>query len=295
MKQLNGVTKIMFGVVAILLIVTVALGVATVAKESKNRKENPASDPKQEVTEKQDKTPTGAVDATEAPLPTETSTPTPVPTNVPKHKVAIDPGQQRKEDKEKEPVGPGSSETTNRMSYGATSVTSDIREHEWNLIMANLIKTELEARGYEVYMTRETADVNISNGERAVLANASGAEILVGIQADSSDNRDVKGIYTQLPTNSNPYVGKLYKKSRKLAESLQEAVIQATKGNDRGYQEKDKWPIINYSEIPVCVMQLGFMSNKEEDTNLQNDEYRKTMAIAICDGIEAYFKLMDEE
>ncbi len=293
MKQrVNGITVIMFGIVAILLILTVSLGVATAVKEAKNKAANP--DPKDKTEQQTTPSPIDSEpSATEEPLPTETPTPTPVPTDKAKHKVALDPGQQKNENKDTEPVGPGASDTVKKMSYGATSVTNDMREHEWNLIVAKLVKAELEARGYEVYMTRETADVDISNGERAKLANASGAEILVGIQADAGAN-ETNGIYAQLAKSDNPYVGKLYKSSRNLAECLMDSLIKATGAHDRGFQENNKLAEVNYSEIPVVIMQLGFMSNKDEDAKLQTDEYRNKLAIAICDGIENYFKSIEE-
>ncbi|MCQ2537284.1 MAG: N-acetylmuramoyl-L-alanine amidase [Lachnospiraceae bacterium] len=290
MKQVNGLTKLMFGVVAILLVITVGLGVATAVKESKNKDANPDKKHEQSVL-----TPTEgpAPTATDVPMPTETPTPTPEPTNAAKHKVALDPGQQKNENKDSEPVGPGASDTVKKMSYGATSVTNDMREHEWNLIVAKLVKTELEARGYEVFMTRDKADVDISNGERAKLANESGSEILVGIQADAGDSK-VNGVYAQLAKSDNPYVGKLYKQSRSLAECIKDQVLAATGAGDRGYSESNKLAEVNYSEIPVVIMQLGFMSNKEEDAKLQTDEYRQKLAIAICDGIDKYFESIDE-
>ncbi len=291
MKRVNGLTMIMFGVVAILLILTVSLGVATAVKEAKNKAANPNPKDKteQKVTPAADPQPT----ATDEPLPTETPTPTPLPTDKAKHKVALDPGQQKNENKNDEPVGPGSSETVKKMSYGATSVTNDMREHEWNLIVAKLVKAELEARGYEVYMTRETADVDISNGERAKLANASGSEILVGIQADAGAN-ETNGIYAQIAKSDNAFVGKLYKSSRTLAECIMDSLIKSTGANDRGFQENNKLAEVNFSEIPVVIMQLGFMSNKEEDAKLQTDEYRNKLANAICDGIDKYFQSLDE-
>ena len=50
---------------------------------------------------------------------------------------------------------------------------------------------------------------------------------------------------------------------------------------------------LNWSKVPVTVLQLGFMSNKEEDTNLWSDDYQKKMVKAICDGIDAYFESVE--
>ena len=288
MGKNRGITILMFGVVGILLIVTLALGVATAVKQGKEPKTNNTPGKKvAAITE----TPVPTQSATDIPMPTET--PTPTPTETPKYVVFLDPGQQRNENKDTEPAGPGSTEMVKKMSYGATSVTTDMREHEWNLIMANLVKDELEARGYKVVMSRDNADVNISNGERAVLANESGADIHVGIQADAGGD-GVKGVYAQVPRNDNPFVGKMYNDCRSLATYIKDAVIKATGAGDRGFYENNSLAEINYSKIPVVIMQLGFMSNREEDTNLQNAEYRQKMAVAICDGIDEYFKAKED-
>lgn len=290
MKQLSILTKIMFCLVAVLFVITVALGIVTAVQDSKEKKENnqnattvspiptPSSVPGSE----------GEISATPEPTPTETPTPTPAVTGG--HKIAIDPGQQKKNMSEQEPVGPGAATTTGKMSYGATSTTTGKREYEWSLEFAFVLKEELLARGYEVFMTRETHDVMISNAERAKMANESGSEIYVCLQADAATNTEAYGIYSQVPSQNNPFVGALYSKSRLLAKNLQNSLIASLGAKDRGVLENDNVVAINYSSIPVTVLQLGFMSNEMEDANLWNAEYQKKMAVAICDGIDAYFR-----
>lgn len=289
MKQLSLLTKIMLCIVAILLVITVVLGVMTAVKDNKENKNNNQGISSTTVTP----IPTTSASATETPTPEPTETPTPEPTEAPVsggHKIALDPGQQKQDMSEKEPVGPGASATTAKMSYGATSTTTGKREYEWSLPFAQRLKAELEARGYEVVLTREEADVLISNAERAQFANESGAEIYLSIQADAASNTDAKGIYTQIPSQSNEFVGNLYADCKRLAKAIQNNLIAETGTKDRGVQENDKVAAINYSEIPVAVLQLGFMSNKEEDANLWSEEYQDKMIKAICDGIDSYFQ-----
>lgn len=299
MKQLSGLTKIMFCIVAILLVITVVLGIATAVKDSKEGNENQGQ--QTTVTPIPDTpipgaTDTPAPDATATPIPDTptpeaTDTPTPVPTVAVtgKHVVAIDPGQQKKAVTDDEPIGPGATDTVDKMSYGATSLTTGKREYEWTLILSEKIKAELEARGYEVIMTRETADVNISNAERAQAVNATNAEIYVSIQADAASNESANGIYAQIPSKNNAFVKELYNDCNALAKAIQSRLIEETGAYDRGVKTADNVPAINYSEIPVTVLQLGFMSNREEDTKLWTDEYQNKLVKAICDGIDAYF------
>ena len=290
MKQLSLLTKVMFCIVAILLVITVVLGIMTAVKDSKENKDKNQEISSTTVTPIPTPSPSG--DATATPTPTETPTPTPTEAPVASggHKIAIDPVQQKSQMSEKEPIGPGASDTTVKMSYGATSVTTGKREYEWSLPFAQRLKAELEARGYEVVLTREENDVKLSNAERAGFVNESGAELYLSLQADAASNKDAKGIYTQIPSQNNKFVGNLYADCKRLAKAIQNNLIAETGAKDRGVQEIDKVSTINYSEVPVAVLQLGFMSNKEEDTNLWSEAYQDKMIKAICDAIDTYFQ-----
>ena len=290
MKQLSLLAKIMFCIVAILLVVTVVLGVITAVKDSKENKDKNQNITSTTLTP----SPTQSTNPSETPGSELENTPTLAPTKAPAatggHKIALDPGQQLSQMTEEEPVGPGASSTAVKMSYGATSATTGKREHEWSLQFAKRLEKELLARGYEVVLTRQEADVKISNAERAQYANESGAEIYLSIQADAASNKDARGIYTQIPSKNNTFVGKLYDDCKRLAKELQNNLIAETGTKDRGVQENDKVTAINYSKVPVAVLQLGFMSNVEEDTNLWTESYQDKMIKAICDGIDTYFQ-----
>ena len=291
MKQLSNLTKAMFCLVAVLLVITVVLGIATVVKDgNKDKDNNQTSGTLLSPSPSGD----GAQDATATPTSTETPTPTLTPTPTPSgHKIALDPGQQKNAMTADEPVGPGSSTMVDKMSYGATSTTTGKREYEWSLLFTSKLKEELEARGYQVIMTREEDDVEISNADRAKFVNESGAEIYVSIQADAASNVEAKGIYAQIPSKKNSFIGTMYEQCKNLASCMQSALIKETGAKDRGLSENDKVTTLNWSKVPVTVLQLGFMSNKEEDKNLWSEDYQKKMIKAICDGIDAYFESVE--
>ncbi len=282
MKRLSILTKVMFCIVAVLLVVTIALSIANAVKDGKNKETQGTT-----ATVTPIPTKPAATTVTPEATPTETPTPTPEPVG---RKIALDPGQQKSEMKEEEPLGPGAPEgsTVKKMSYGATSVTNNKREYEWSLPFTLKLKEELAARGYEVVLTREEDDVKISNAERARFANESGADVYISIQADAAGS-SAHGIYSQIPSQGNRYVGDMYSECKRLADALQTALIAETGANDRGLREDDKVAAINWSEIPVTVLQLGFMSNAEEDAKLWSEDYQAKMIKAICDGLDKYF------
>lgn len=203
--------------------------------------------------------------------------------------VAIDAGHQGQGNSQQEPVGPGASETKAKVTSGTSGEYSGLAEYELNLIVAKKLRDLLEARGYEVVMIRETHDVDISNRERAQIANTSGAQVFVRIHADSSTNTSANGASTLYPGENNPYVSALSRDSQRLSEAIVAHISDSTGCNNRGAIVRDDMSGINWCEIPVSIVEMGFMSNPEEDARLGTDEYQTKVAEGIADGIDEYF------
>lgn len=203
--------------------------------------------------------------------------------------VAIDPGHQRKGNSEKEPVGPGATEMKAKVTGGATGVSTGQTEYELNLQVALKLRDELVSRGYKVVMIRETHDVNLSNKERADIANESGAQAFVRIHANSADAASAKGALTMCPTAKNPYVSGLHDKSLLLSQSILDQICASTGARNRGVTQTDTMSGINWSKIPVTIVEMGFLSNSEEDKALADASYQDKMAKGIADGLDLYF------
>lgn len=205
--------------------------------------------------------------------------------------VMLDPGHQLNGDSTTEPNGPDSSEMKARVTDGATGTTTNVPEYELTLEIANLLRDELQSRGYTVLMTRETHDVNISNMERALMANNANADITVRIHGNSYEDASVNGAETLAPSTGNPYVGDIAEDSQKLSQAIITAYCQATGMNNRGVKIDDTMTGINWCEMPVTIIELGFLSNPTDDTNMQDDAYQLKMVKGIADGIDTYFGL----
>lgn len=205
------------------------------------------------------------------------------------HVVAVDAGHQAKANAEKEPIGPGSSTMKAKMEEGSVGTVSGVKEYELTLTVAEKLETELEARGYEVVMIRTGHDVNLSHAERSILANESGAEILLRLHANSMENSSIYGALTMCMTESNPYHAELYADSYRLSKKLIDQVCAQTGTKNRGVQTVDNSSAINWCEIPVSVLEMGFLSNPDEDRWLQNEEYQDKMVKGIADAVDLYF------
>ena len=207
-------------------------------------------------------------------------------------KVAIDPGHQGSwvDMSAQEPSAPGSSETKAKATTGTTGKFSGLNEYELNLDVALLLRDELENRGYDVVMTREDHDTAISNKERAELAAAEGADILVRIHANGSEDTSVNGALAMVPSQSNPYVGYMYDECYELGDAILKAYCESTGIADDGVQYYDNMSGINWSTIPVTILEMGFMSNQNDDLLMADENFQPVMAEGIANGIDDYFE-----
>ncbi len=205
------------------------------------------------------------------------------------HIVVIDPGHQAKGMPEKEPNGPGAKEMKAKVTSGTSGKTSGLAEYQLNLIIGLGLRDELVNRGYTVVMTRETNDVTLSNADRAQIANNAGAEALIRIHANGSENTSVTGAMTICQTQSNPYNSTLYEPSRSLADCVLDAYVNATGCKRQYVWETDTMTGINWALVPSAIIEMGYMSNPDEDSKMASQEYQKLMIQGIADGIDAYF------
>ncbi|WP_026565583.1 N-acetylmuramoyl-L-alanine amidase family protein [Bacillus sp. UNC41MFS5] len=202
--------------------------------------------------------------------------------------VVIDPGHQRSANMGQEPVGPGASETKIKVTGGTAGVATGKPEYKLTLEASQILGKLLEKRGVKVIYTRTTHDVNISNKERAEIANQNHADLFVRIHADGSTNRNVKGLSVLTPSDDDQYTKAIYQDSLKASQLILDETIKNPAVKVNGISYRGDLSGFNWSKVPSTLIEMGFMSNPSEDENLSDTVYLTNLLTSISDGIINY-------
>lgn len=204
--------------------------------------------------------------------------------------ICIDPGHQLKGNNAKEPLAPNSTIKKTKCTYGTVGVATKIREEKLNLKVGLLLKERLTNAGAKVIMTRKTSDVDISNVQRAKISNDANSDIFIRLHADGIDNPSVSGISILIPGKEHISDTELLKKSNEIASYVIDAMTEKTKAKNRGIIKRSDISGLNWSKNPAILIEMGFMTNPEEDKKLNDVDYQNKLVSGIVEGLIKYFK-----
>lgn len=203
--------------------------------------------------------------------------------------VVLDPGHSSVVASGTEPLGPGSTENKAADTSGTSGTVSGLTEYELNLTVSQKLRTELQNRGYTVLMTRESNDVPVSCIERADVANNSDADAFVRIHANGSEDSSAKGAMTICITPDNPFYPALYEQARALSDCIINNLSEVTGCENDGVWETDSMSGNNWSQVPATIVEMGYMTNPDEDALMATDDYQNKIVKGIANGIDQYF------
>ncbi|MBL6465103.1 MAG: N-acetylmuramoyl-L-alanine amidase [Peptostreptococcus stomatis] len=207
------------------------------------------------------------------------------------HTVVIDPGHQEAAMNDLEPIGPGASQSKPMLSSGTSGVVTGVPEYQLALDVSLKLRDELRARGYKVVMIREDNHCPISNRGRAEIANKYRGAVFLRIHANGDSNPATSGMLTMCPASDNPYTPEIIGDSNRLARLVLDQMVKSTGATSKGIIETNNMSGINWCKIPVTIIEMGFMSNPDEDRLLQTGDYQKKIVDGISNGVDKYFEL----
>lgn len=202
--------------------------------------------------------------------------------------VTIDPGHQEKANMGQEPVAPKSKMTKFKATVGSRGAITKKSEYAITLDASKMLQKKLQKKGYKVFLTRYTNEVDLSNIERAKIANKRQSSLFIRIHADGAENPNVHGFSIIAPGKDNPYTKKVFRESKIAAQTIVKQVEKDFVLYQNGLIYRSDLAGFNWSKVPVILVELGYISNPQEDRNLSNSHYLDKLSTSISDGVSEY-------
>ncbi len=199
--------------------------------------------------------------------------------------VVVDAGHDLRGNSETEPIGPGSSTRKIKDGGGTRGVVSGLTEADLNMRVATRLRVLLERAGVRVVMTRtRTSGTSMGNIARARIANRAQAGLFLRIHADGSTDPSVRGSHTLYPALQKGWTDDVHAASKRAAKTVQSEMVQALGFPDRGLRERSDFTGFNWADVPVILVELGFMTNRTDDRLLATATYQQRAAAGLCRG-----------
>jgi N-acetylmuramoyl-L-alanine amidase len=164
-------------------------------------------------------------------------------------------------------------------------------EAEVVLQIAHRTRTLLVRRGYRVAMTRTGAIFRGGNGgnaARADFCNRRGAALMLRIHADGSSEPSRRGASTLYPALHRGWTDDVYAPSLSAARLVQRALIRSTGARDLGLVRRADLTGFNWSNVPVVLVETGFLTNPFEGRLLRSPSYQARVAWGLAAGVAAF-------
>jgi N-acetylmuramoyl-L-alanine amidase len=198
--------------------------------------------------------------------------------------VCIDPGHgtDPRIGAQREPIGPGSRTLKIKDGGGAPGEASVV------LAIARRARAALLARGYRVAMTRDAAGYRGGNIARARYCNARGASLMLRIHADGSSNPAAQGARTFFPALRAGWTDDVYVPSRRAAALIQRQLVHATGARDLGIERRADLTGFNWADVPVVLVETGYLTNAREGRLLRTAAYQERVANGLAAGVQTF-------
>lgn len=199
---------------------------------------------------------------------------------------------------------------------GLTGNITRVCERDVNLLVSLKLQSLLKDKGYDVRMTRETdkdfASYISGNGGdldmRTRYANSqikgnNDQTIFISVHhnghprspyAKGTETYYYDGLkYYDSRWPHDPLQIKYLPDSRRLAEEIHPKMVSNLKTVDRGIHADEAFYVIRNAQSPSVLLELGFMTNAEEEARIKTNDFQWSAAKAVTNGVEEYFKVYE--
>lgn len=173
---------------------------------------------------------------------------------------------------------------------GTSGTDTGVSEADLNLAIAQLLEGNFTQAGADVTMTRKSADVDYSGegdtqklkdmNNRIKLIRAQSSKVLVSIHMNTFSDRSVSGAQVFFQKGSA--------EGEKLAQSIQAALNDGVNGTGKRHVESNDYYLLKGVDCPSVIVECGFLSNHEDEKNLQDQNYQKKLVDCIYKGVCSY-------
>jgi N-acetylmuramoyl-L-alanine amidase len=198
--------------------------------------------------------------------------------------VVIDPGHGAGGNHEYELQSPDSDITKIKDGGGTQGVATSVPEYVVTLKVSEKLKALLEAKNYTVIMTKTQECEDPGNIERAEVGNNNNADLVIRMHCDGIDDQSVTGASMLVPAPVG-YAKDISDISTQYGQTILNDLVANVGMNDRGVVQRNDLTGFNWSKVPVVLVEMGFMSNPQEDRLLSDDSYEDKIAQGLCNGI----------
>jgi N-acetylmuramoyl-L-alanine amidase len=172
---------------------------------------------------------------------------------------------------------------------GASGIVTRQREADLALDVSRRLAAALRGDGIRVVLTRSSSTgLSPGNVARARTCNRAGAALMLRIHADGSSDSGTHGTHTLRPALRRGWTDDVYAASRRAAVLVQRRLVARLGSRDLGIQERADLTGFNWADVPVVLVELGFLSNPREDRLLATSAYRARAAAGLRDGVLAF-------
>lgn len=176
----------------------------------------------------------------------------------------------------------------------------NIAEKDLNMQIYKKLRKELEGLGYTVLTSRES-DVYVDFvTERSKMVNKTNADMFISIHFNATSNSasNVSGIQTYSYEQNPDYPTKInsqwhnhpdrISESNRLAAAIHSSLLAETGAKNAGLLH-GSFAVLRETNKPAVLLELGYMSNFDENQRIRNDAYQNKLVKGIVKGIQQYY------